>query len=203
MNAKSKHVIVLASGETERRALPHLVAHLQQDNIFVDEVRRPDRNKALTVEMAEKLVKASWYARPTETTDKFVILLDTDGKDPDEVLRHFRDDLPRRLRPHVTADLQFAYAQWHLEAWYFADASSLRSYLGRDLGSIDPSEPDEIQNPKLHLQNLLGDRAYTAIVSEEIASSLNAETISQRSASFRTLLRAVKNGDFEKSMDQV
>ncbi len=55
----SKNVVVIASGETERRALPHLVAHLQADDIFVVEVRRPDGNKALNVEMAEKLVKAA------------------------------------------------------------------------------------------------------------------------------------------------
>lgn len=199
MSGTGKHLIVIASGETERRSLPHLLAYLESANIYIDEVRRPDRNKALTVEMAEKLVKAAWYARADEPMDKFVILLDTDGKDPDEVLRQFQDDLPKRLRPHVTAALQFAYARWHLEAWYFADSVGLRAYLGRDLGNVDSSKPDEIQNPKLHLQNLLGDRAYTAVVSEEIASRLNAETIAQRSPSFRLFLLAVEDGDIEDS----
>lgn len=54
----SKNVVVIASGETEHHAC-HLIAHLQADDIFVVEVRRPDGNKALNVEMAEKLVKAA------------------------------------------------------------------------------------------------------------------------------------------------
>src|SRR5437660_1627362 len=100
----SKHVVVIASGETERRALPHLVAHLKAEDIFVIEVRRPDGHKALNIEMAEKLVKAAWFA-PTGnvTPDKFVILVDADGKDPDQALRPFRDQLPGRLGPKIQA----------------------------------------------------------------------------------------------------
>jgi Domain of unknown function (DUF4276) len=192
----SKHVVVIASGETERRALPHLVEHLRAENVLVMEIRRPDGKKALTVEMAEKLVKAAWFA-PAEniTPDKFVILLDADGKDADEILRPFKEQLRGRLGPKITAALQFACAQWHLEAWYFADISSLRSYLGRDPGSVDASTPDEIKNPKLHLKNLLGDRAYTAVVSEEIARQLNAKIIAERSPSFCGFLDCVRNGE--------
>lgn len=192
----SKQVIVIASGETERRSLPHLLAHLHAEDIMVIEVRRPDGSKALSVEMAEKLVKAAWWA-PTGngTPDKFVILVDADGKDPQQVLRPFREQLPSRLGPKITASLQFACAQWHLEAWYFADVTGLRGYLGRDLGSVDTSKPDEIQNPKLHLKNLLGDRIYTAVISEEIAKKLNAQTIAGRSPSFHEFVEAVRNGD--------
>jgi hypothetical protein len=60
--------------------------------------------------------------------------------------------------------------------------------------SADPSKPDEIQNPKLHLKHLLGERVYTAVISEEIARNLKAETIAQRSPSFRGFLEAVRNG---------
>jgi hypothetical protein len=45
-----KRVIVVASGESERRSLPHLVAHLRPENIDVVEVRIPPRNTALNVE---------------------------------------------------------------------------------------------------------------------------------------------------------
>ena len=57
----TKHVIVLASGETERRALPHLVSHLRDRDVSVDEVRVPPRNRALDLHMAESLVKAAWF----------------------------------------------------------------------------------------------------------------------------------------------
>ena len=190
----SKDVVVIASGETERRSLPHLVAHLQAEDIGVVEVRIPPGGKALNVEMAEKLLKASWFERIANPPDKFVVLVDTDGRIPDEVLRPFREQLPGRIGTKISAQLQFAYAQWHLEAWYFADISGLRGYLERAPGGVDTSKPDEIHNPKLHLKNLLGERAYTAVISEEIAKRLNARTIGQRSPSFQGFLEAVRNG---------
>lgn len=88
----------------------------------------------------------------------------------------------------------YAYAQWHLEAWYFADATNLRECLHRDLGSVDASKPDEIKNPKRHLMNLLLPHFYTSRVSEEIAGTLKPQTIEGRSPSFKRFVEAVKNG---------
>lgn len=194
-----KDVVVIASGETERRSLPHLVAHLQAEDIAVVEVRIPPGGKAINVEMAEKLVKASWFARIADPPDKFVVLVDSDDKAPDDVLRPFREQLRDRLGANIDAQVQFACAQWHLEAWYFADISGLRGYLGRDPGSVDTSKPDEIRNPKLHLRQLLGDRIYTAVISEEIARTLNPQTIAGRSPSFHRFLEAVRNGHLAQS----
>ncbi|PKB70426.1 MAG: hypothetical protein BZY87_10700 [SAR202 cluster bacterium Io17-Chloro-G6] len=192
----SKSVVVIASGETERRSLPHLLEHLQKEDIFISEVRIPNRNKDLDVGMAERVIKAAWYS-PTGGVipDKFVVLVDTDGSPPEEVLHPFRNQLRSRLPDAITASLQFAYAQWHLEAWYFADDAGIREVLGRDSGNIDSSQPDAIQNPKLHLKNLLGDRVYTSVISEEIARRVNVETIAQCSESFRGFLDSVRNGN--------
>lgn len=195
----ARAVVVIASGETERRSLPHLVAHLQDINVV--EVRIPPGGKALNVEMADKLVRAVWFERIAAPPDKFVILMDTDGKSADEVLRPFREQLPSRIPQKISAQLLFACAQWHLEAWYFADSSGLRGYLERALGSIDASKPDEIQNPKLCLKGLLGERVYTAVISEEIAKVLNAQAIAARSPSFRGFLAAVKNGQAKAQPD--
>jgi hypothetical protein len=189
-----KEVVVIASGEMERRSLPHLVAHLEAEDIALIEVRVPPGGKALNVEMAEKLLKASWFERIAAPPDKFVVLVDTDGKNRDEVLRPFREQLTNRITK-IGAQLQFACAQWHLEAWYFADISGLRGYLERAPGEVDVSKPDEIQNPKLHLKHLLGERAYTAVISEEIAKKLNPHTIGERSPSFQAFLEAVRNGE--------
>lgn len=190
----AKHVVVIVSGEKDRRALPHLVAHLETEGISVDEVRIPPRNRALNVEMAEKLVKATWFQRIADPPDKIVLLVDVDTSESREVLRPFQEELPKRLGPRIRATIQYACAKWHLEAWYFADAAGLRAYLGRDLGSIDSSRPDEICDPKLQLMQLLGDQAYTAVISEEIAKSLNAETIGQRSPSFLGFIESIRNG---------
>ena len=191
-----KHIIVIASGETERLALPHLSLHLQEMGVSVRDVRIPPRNLTLDIQMAERLIKAAWYENAVEPPNKFVVLVDINGAVPDEVLDPFKKELPRRLGENIGAIIQFAYARQHLESWYFADATNLRSYLGQALGSVDTSNPDQIENPKLHLQNLLGERIYTARTSEAIARTLDGRTIAERSPSFRGFVDALKNGNF-------
>ena len=176
-----------------------LVEHLAADGIVVEDIRIPPRHRAINVSNAEKLIRSVWFERTdNERPDKFVVLLDTDRSAPDEVLAPIRADLPTRTSD-ISASIQFAYAQRHLEAWYFADAKGLRRYLGRDLGDVDPSQPDALLNPKLHLRQLLGPRPYTSLVSGEIASTLDATAIAQRSASFRGFVAAVKNGGASES----
>ena len=189
-----KRVIIIASGEAERRALPYLVRHLQDHGVNVDDVRIPPRNKSLNLMMAEKLIKSVWYENLNAPPDKFIIVMDLDGAHPDEILAPIQSRLPERLGG-IEACVLYAYAQQHLEAWYFADARNLRDYLGRDLGQVDTSNPDEIRNPKLHLKHLLGSWFYTARISEEIAKILNTSTIAQRSPSFRKFVDAIMNGD--------
>ena len=161
----AKHVVVIASGETERRALPHLLAHIRDQGIDVT-VRIPPRNRSLKVAVVYSLIQSTLYDIGGSPPDKYVILVDVDGKVPDEVLDPLRIELSNRLSGGFGPSVQYAYAQWHLEAWYFADARNLRSYFGgRALGNVDTSQADEIQNPKLHLKNLLGsDQTYTARV---------------------------------------
>lgn len=189
----AKRVIVIASGETERRALPHLARHLQDCAVTVCEVRIPPRNRALDAQMAERLIKAAWYGNLHDPPDKFVVVIDLDGADPEALLGPIRSRLSG-LGDGVSADVLYAYAQQHLEAWYFADARKLREFLGRGLGQIDTSRPDEIRNPKLHLKHLLRERMYTARVSEEIARTLDARTIAGRSPSFEKFVDAMRNG---------
>lgn len=189
----AKSVVVIASGETERRALPHLVAHLRPLGAILTDIRIPPRGLPLNVGMAERLIKAAWFSNLPEPPNKFVVVADTDRTEPKSTMRHFKDELPQRLQ-NVAADVLYAYAQQHLEAWFFASSERLRDFIGRDLGAVDASKPDEIQNPKLHLKHLLGHRIYTARVSEAIARSLEATTIAERSPSFRNFLSAYVNG---------
>ena len=170
------------------------MAPLLAEGTRLVEVRIPPGGKALKPDMAEKLVKACWYEKIDAPPDKFVILVDTDGKNPDEVLRPFREQLQGRVSPSINAQFLFAYAQRHLEAWYFAAVQAMRDYLGRDEGGIDASKPDQIQNPKLHLKHLLGERVYTALISEEIARKVNPQIIGQRGPSFHGFAEAVRNG---------
>ncbi len=189
----AKRVVVVASGETERRALPHLLAHLETDGVTVVDVRIPPRNLPLKPDMGERLIKAAWFSSLHEPPDKFVVLVDVDHGDPVSVLQPFQDALPSRLG-NISADVLYAYAHRHLEAWYFADSLGLGTYLGRSLGSVDLSKPDQIENPKLHLKHLLGNRVYTARVSEAIARSLDPDRIVAQSPSFAAFIAAVVNG---------
>ena len=188
----SGRVVVVASGNTERLALPYLVGRLENRGVVVYEVRIPSQHAKLDAGTAETAIKAAWY-RNAPRPDKFVVLVDTDGADPKSVTEPLREELSRRLRK-LGAPVLVCHAQQHLESWYFADARRLREYLGRDLGSVDPTRPDDILNPKQHLKNLLGDCLYTADLSREIAKVLDAETIAARSPSFRGFVEALENG---------
>lgn len=189
----TKRVVVIASGSTEQRTIPVLLS--KEVDIQVD-VLIPARNRALTVESALRLIRSTLYSTPEESPSKYVLLMDVDGKSPDQVLSPFIANLPDQLDANLREIVYFAYAQWHLEAWFFADAIHLREYLdGRSLGSVDTSSPDHIENPKNHLRNLFRERGtYTARISEEIAQTLDNDTIAGRSPSFRLFRDAVRNG---------
>lgn len=188
-----KRVIVIAFGATEQLALPHLTTHLRQENITV-EVRIPANNRPIKSAIVRQIIQSTRYTVPPP--DKYVVLLDVDGKTPSEVLQSVNDKASQAIYRELPAAVLYAYAQWHLEAWFFADARHLREYLGgQSLGSVDASYPDHIQNPKQHLKNLLPRRIYTARTSEAIARTLDAHTIAQRSPSFAGFLAAVRNGD--------
>ena len=175
-------------------ALPHLLAHLSAEGIAVD-VRIPDRNRKLLPSTVAPIIFDALYDFAQAPPDKYVVLVDTDGKTIEETLRPMQEGLRRANVEQRVPNIHYACAQWHLEAWYFADSRSLRSYLGRDLGNVDPNRPDGIENPKHHIQQLLGEKTYTVPVSEEIAEALNVDTIAQRSPSFAGFLAAVRNGD--------
>lgn len=181
-------VLVVASGETERLALPYLLAHLPS----AVEVRIPPRGD-LTIQRADQVIRAAfWEAKGRgQPPDKAVVLVDADAKDPgakedDFAPLHSRiGDLPLPVR--VVA------AKWHLEAWFFADLAGLRAWLGgRSPGRI-ASSPDEIELPKHRLRNLLSE-PYTARTAGSIAASLSSTTIRQRSPSFAKFEDAVRNG---------
>ena len=157
------------------------------------DIRIPPRNRQLRVDVVAGIIKSAWFTSHPVKPAKFVVLVDVDQAAPDDVLAPLREQLPQRFET-VEADILFAYAQQHLESWYFADSENLRQYLGRSLGSADTSTPDTIHDPKRHLINLLGGRIYAARTSEEIAKRLDGRTIEQRSPSFKGFLEELKNG---------
>jgi len=190
-----KRVVVIASGETERRVLPHLLRPLAAEGIEIYEVRTPPRSRSITVEMAVQLIRSVWFdLMPRgQAPQKIVVLVDADRKSVEETLAPLAGPIAERVKD-LPVPVLVSAAKWHLEAWFFADSNGLRRWLGRDLGSVDPSKPDEIENPKLHLKNLLHDRGpYLASTAEEIAQSLDVREI-RRSPSFVRFEEAIRNG---------
>jgi hypothetical protein len=190
----TKRVVVIASGSTEQEALPHLLRHLATEDIAVDlPVLIPPGHYDVRGKLVEKLVLSAWFGRHPRP-DKFVVLKDADGKDPQEVGDQLREELARsKIADRVTAPILVTIAKWHLEAWFFADVPGLREYLGRDIGSVDVSDPYAIVNPKHILKSLLKE-PYTAAVTREIAERLSCAELRRRSRSFRELEAALRNG---------
>ncbi len=173
--------------------MPLLVRGFADDGVVIEDVRIPPGNRQIDLGMAAKLIRSAWFERAEqERPDKFVVLVDTDRASPENVLAPL-SELPARL-DDIGAHICFAYAQPHLEAWFFADAKGMREYLGRDLGSVDASQPDAMQNPKGHLRNLLGSRLYTSRLAGEVASKLDGTAIAGASPSFSGFVAALRNG---------
>ena len=192
----TKKVVIIASGETERRALPILWYKLGVGQIDI-KVRIPPNHRKLRAAVARQIIQAERFGSGGEPPHKYVILVDADGADPSDRIDVIRTQLFKNVQDEVRSRIKFAYAKWHLEAWYFGDAENLRAYLGnKALGNVDASHPDEIENPKGHLKNLLkrDQTVYTAQVSAEIAAQLDPQRIAGRSPSFVGLWRAVENG---------
>ena len=110
------------------------------------------------------------------------------------VVDQLREELSKTdLGGKVPVPCLLAAAKWHLEAWFFADSQALHEYLGKDLGSIQHTKPDEIVNPKLCLKHLL-DEPYTARIAEEIARNASPSEVRSRSPSFTRFEQAIQNG---------
>ena len=199
MSSYQKAVVVIASGATEQKVLPVLLRKLQQPSFFLCEVLVPRGNRQLVPATIIGLIQRAYYGslyHREEPNKKIIVLLDTDTKHPQQIIPPVQTQVlkDRRIKKIVQfVTILFAYAQQHLEAWFFADDENLRNYLGRPLGRIPISNPDQINNPKLHLIHLL-QRPYTSFVAEKIAQRLDPATIARRSPSFAGFCSQLQNG---------
>ncbi len=190
-----KRVVIVASGATERAALPNLLGFLASEDIEVRDVRTPPRHRGLTVDVARAVVRAAWFElRHHEPPQKFVILVDADGGSGQQAISRL-DGLEEKLAD-LPVPVKRAAAKWHLEAWFFADEQGLRRFLGTGLGSVNSTAPDSIENPKHHLKNLLAPRLYTSRIAGEMSAMISGLTVRARSPSFQSFVEAIRNGSY-------
>ncbi len=186
-----KQVLVVASGRTELAAVRHLLRSTRELIESLD--IRTVLHGRVTIDQATKIVRGAWFERLYVTPlDKAVVLTDCDGASWNESVERLAE-IRLRLQD-LPLPILIAAANWHLEAWFFADADGLRSALGRSLGGVNTSSPDDIQNPKLHLRNILA-KPYTSRVAGEIARKIRPEIARTRSPSFQHFETSVLNGE--------
>ena len=191
----TKRVLIIGSGETERRVLPVLLRRLRDEGIYAEDVRIPSGGGSLTLKTVVRIARAAWFETNAvgQAPDKLVVLVDANGKSTDDAIAELESPLTGRLG-ELPLTVRVAAAKRHLEAWFFGDEEGLRAYLGRNLGNVDASAPDDIRDPKHHLRNLLAGELYTARIAEEIARRVAPEAIYGRSASFANFVDTVRNG---------
>ena len=149
----TKRVIVIASGSTEQVALRHLTAQLTADGIDV-EVRFPSRHRELRFATVSQLINAALYDSG-EAPDKFVVLVDTDGKTPEAAIDPIKSELERSSFRELHQRIHYAYAQWHLEAWFFCRWREFKKLLWRPIIGACRYEPtrsnskSQASSPKL------------------------------------------------------
>jgi len=187
------NIVVLATGRTELAAIPELTRDFRTAESACVHVRIPPGGGALIPSAIEKLAKSAYWDLKGRGNppDKFVVLVDADGRPEETRVLPFKESCDRLL--DIPAPFLVTTAQWHLEAWFFAHAEALRKFLNRDLGSVDTSQPDQIPNPKLHLKHLL-DSPYTSRIAGEIAAAVSPQIVAQRSVSFSQFVRCLENG---------
>lgn len=195
------NVLVVASGSTERAALPHLLREVESGtNHRLVEVVIPPGHRALNGKIVSQLATAGYWKHHAGGSEvgKIVVLHDADRRDPGAVREELESELESLLTKLTNRGVHVlvAVAKPHIEGWFYADGESLRDFLGRDLGAAGGCAPDDMENPKLHLTHLLKQRGrhYTARTAGEIASRTDPGRCRTRSPSFAAFELAVRNG---------
>ena len=187
--------LILASGLKEWYALPVLCRHFCEDAGV--RVVFPDHSAALIHQVAP-LLQLHW--RP-DVDPPCVILVDTHRLSPSQAMEPVQqkvDAMVQRgdLSPAARNSIRWAYAQPHLEAWFFADPSGLARYIGCD--EADLGVPGTIRDPQGVLRGLMTQhmpgrrRNYGASRAKDIADGLDARVVLANSPSFKTLIDAIQ-----------
>jgi hypothetical protein len=108
-----ERVLIVVSGETERRALPHLLDHLSQVGVADIQIRMSPHG-SVTTDVAKKVIISAWWELSAlgQAFDKAVVLVDADAARPEQKEAEF-ERLPS-LISSIPIIVLVAAAKWHL-----------------------------------------------------------------------------------------
>jgi len=127
--------------------------------------------------------------------DMAVVIVDADGKDPDELERSMRSRIANRKYP-FRLGVQFHAVQNAMEAWLLSGVEAIarvvQSRTGRVVTSTHGS-PQLLLHPKPFFRKLLIDHGidYTSAVATEIAQHVDLQVLSEKCSRFTVFARAV------------
>ena len=141
------------------------------------------------------LLKAFEFEIAERPIDMAVVILDADGKKPEEVEEQMAAKIDVRDYPFALG-VQFFVVPQALESWLLADVKALDAVSQRRSGrrvTRSCDSPEALLRPKEWLRQLLTDHKldYTSGLAREIAQEIDLNTLSDRRPRFRAFTELV------------
>jgi hypothetical protein len=120
---------------------------------------------------------------------KSFVVLDSDGKNPDELEKHFREKITGWKFPFR---VEFSFIVHEVEAWLLFDEAVLSRITGRKVRKIN--SPQKLKDPKTKLIGILNDGKidYTPALARQIVNEMDLDKLKSGSEIFRKFCSAIQ-----------
>jgi hypothetical protein len=121
---------------------------------------------------------------------KVFVVRDSDGKNPDELEKQFREKITGWEFPF---QVEFFFVVHEIEAWLLFDETALSKITGREIQKIH--SPQELKDPKTKLVQILsyGKIDYTPTLAREIVTAIDLDKLKIGTEAFRRFCSAFKS----------
>jgi hypothetical protein len=121
---------------------------------------------------------------------KVFVVRDSDGKNPDELEKQFREKITGWEFPFT---VKFSFIVQEIEAWLLFDEALLSRITGRKVRKIH--SPQELKDPKTKLVQILSDGKidYTPALARQIVNAIDLDKLKGGTEVFRTFCSAIRS----------
>ena len=121
---------------------------------------------------------------------KAFIVRDSDGKNPEELEKLFRNKISGWKFPFT---VEFSFPVYEIEAWLLFDETALSRITGRKIRKIH--SPQELQDPKTKLVQILSDGKidYTPGLARQIVSAMDLDKLKSGTEVFSKFCEAIQS----------